>query len=71
MLASFQYADALLCYDCTSSSNANCAAQIVDTTGLPVCTAAAGGSCVTFINKYDNNGIINSLIKIFCQIVSY
>lgn len=58
LIASIQTTSALVCYSCKSSEQANCGANpISDTTGLLTCNAAPGASCVTFVNKYDNNAV--------------
>lgn len=55
LVASLQTASALVCYSCKSSDNPNCGNSITNTAGLLTCTTT--GSCVTFVNIYDNNAV--------------
>jgi len=55
LVASLQTASARICYSCKSSDNANCGATLTNTAGILTCTTT--GSCVTFVNIYDNNAI--------------
>ena len=53
---SFSTSNALICHICQGSSNPECNLDTLpSTTTIPVCTAPTGSSCLTFVNKYDNN----------------
>ena len=38
----------LICYSCKEELNANCVANMTDTTGIPIATCQSGDVCLTY-----------------------